>query len=1156
MSLDGIKGGVGAMSKLKVMRRLSSKITGMLLLTLVLSFVIKSIIGYAAALPLIGGVLDFNSESAPSGIEITFIPQNGGTNISTYTDSHGRFAFSSAEVPGSGNYFVEISADSISEYTGFPETFDIVSANPYAALANDVGYSFSDLSFTSTISTINTTVLDSNNVPVSSSVVTATTNGSGQLNTDDNSQVFNVKPDIIIDQETTDSNGNAVLSVLSDSTYTVCATAIAGGQYCNQNVASDTNTTIDFPVFYTASGTVTINTLPIPINTEVTLTSSDGLYTANAYTDSSGDFIVAGLPNDSYYLTLTNNSTDGTGPLQSFNMTSADPYVVVDNNDITLSPLDFTTSALSISVINENGDPIVNTLVNASNDQQGLVPTTDGTQSFITESGSTLSQSPTDSNGLAIVSVLEGESYQVCANNSDIDQQFCTENVASGSSAIIDYSSDYTVSGTVSLGAQPSAIVLGLSTGGYNTITGNTDSSGNYSLNNVVNGSYFLTIDYNFNSPYSTDAYAPQLVSNSPYVMVNGSNTTLNPSFNTETLNLNFVNAYGVTTPLEMLDLTETSGNPVYTSDGLESFSGSESGVLFDQPSSIALTVFPNQTYTICGYIGPRGIDSNCVSNISSNAGEVTIEFVSPPTISYSLSSSPDSNGWYSSPVTVTFNCDAEVLVYCSAPITLSSDGANQTVTGTAIDYNGVSTSVSASLNIDQTPPNVGTPIWSSDPINIGQSANLSVPVSDNLSGVVGGEYYIGNSDPGDGNGTAMAWNGTELTATLGSNLQAGTYQVNIRAEDAAGNWSAVTTVTLVINSVAPTITSAQIDHIDARTPISFTVTTTGTPVPSITESGTLPPGLTFTDNGDGTATISGQASTVNDGYYFMTITATNSGGSTSQMFIITVDDALSTPTIISNNSANASYGSTFSFTVDTTGDPIPTITKTGVLPTGLTFTNNGDGTATISGTPDGSANGVYSLTLNAHNNQGSTAQTFTITVSAPPKIVNIPNQTATVGTTYILNISSSGTPYPSFSSTTLPDGLTLIDNGNGTATISGTPNIGSGGDYSITVTSTNVLGSNSNTFILKNDEPLTITSASYAVATIGTTFNFQVTSTGYPTATYSLTGTLPSGLHFNDNTGLLSGTPKTGTSGSYQFTITASNSMGSSVQSFNLSVN
>jgi hypothetical protein len=56
----------------------------------------------------------------------------------------------------------------------------------------------------------------------------------------------------------------------------------------------------------------------------------------------------------------------------------------------------------------------------------------------------------------------------------------------------------------------------------------------------------------------------------------------------------------------------------------------------------------------------------------------------------------------------------------------------------------------------------------------------------------------------------------------------------------------------------------------------SFTITATGFPVPAIDLSGTLPEGLTFTDNGDGTATLAGTAAAGASGVYPLTITASN----------------------------------------------------------------------------------------------------------------------------------------------------------------------------------------------------------------------------------------------------------------------------------------
>jgi hypothetical protein len=87
--------------------------------------------------------------------------------------------------------------------------------------------------------------------------------------------------------------------------------------------------------------------------------------------------------------------------------------------------------------------------------------------------------------------------------------------------------------------------------------------------------------------------------------------------------------------------------------------------------------------------------------------------------------------------------------------------------------------------------------------------------------------------------------------------------------------------------------------------------------------------------------------------------------------------------TITSGNSANVVAGTAFSFTVDTTGVPVPAITEKGKLPKGLTFTDNGDGTATISGTaPTTDKDKTYVLHLKATNSGGKSKQTFTLALT------------------------------------------------------------------------------------------------------------------------------------------------------------------------------
>jgi hypothetical protein len=114
-----------------------------------------------------------------------------------------------------------------------------------------------------------------------------------------------------------------------------------------------------------------------------------------------------------------------------------------------------------------------------------------------------------------------------------------------------------------------------------------------------------------------------------------------------------------------------------------------------------------------------------------------------------------------------------------------------------------------------------------------------------------------------------------------------------------------------------------------------------------------------------------------------------------------------------------------------------------------------------------------------------------------------------------------------------------------------------SGGTYTIAATygnDSNFAGSSSSISQVVGSKPV-FTSTSSKSDKIGTFFSLQVTATGSPTITFSLAGPLPNGVSFNAATGVLSGTPANGTAGSYTVTITASNSVGNTSQSFTLNV-
>jgi hypothetical protein len=91
---------------------------------------------------------------------------------------------------------------------------------------------------------------------------------------------------------------------------------------------------------------------------------------------------------------------------------------------------------------------------------------------------------------------------------------------------------------------------------------------------------------------------------------------------------------------------------------------------------------------------------------------------------------------------------------------------------------------------------------------------------------------------------------------------------------------------------------------------------------------------------------------------------------------------------ITSGNSATAVVGTPFSFTVTTTGTPVPVITKQRPLPKGIKLVDNHNGTATISGKAKKA--GVYNFGIKAQFENGTrpdklkllAGQSFTLTVN------------------------------------------------------------------------------------------------------------------------------------------------------------------------------
>jgi hypothetical protein len=287
------------------------------------------------------------------------------------------------------------------------------------------------------------------------------------------------------------------------------------------------------------------------------------------------------------------------------------------------------------------------------------------------------------------------------------------------------------------------------------------------------------------------------------------------------------------------------------------------------------------------------------------------------------------------------------------------------------------------------------------------------------------------------------------------------------------------------------------------------------------------------------------------------TITGTNSSGSTTANFTLTVNRVaptklkyidsivLATRTITNINSS-----------VTYLGDSIANFSISPALPTGLSLNTI---TGLISGIPTVILPKT-TFTITGTNNGGSTSASYTLTINnLPPNKLKY-SDSIVIATRTVTNLNSSvtysGDSITSFSITpSLPNGVSL---NTLTGLISGTPTV-TIPQTKFTITGTNNGGSTSASFTLTVNK-IAPTNLKYsdsivlATRTI-TNINSSVTYLGDSITSFSISPNLPNGVTINPLTGLISGTP-TVTIPQTKFTITGTNNVGSTSASFTLTVN
>ena len=392
--------------------------------------------------------------------------------------------------------------------------------------------------------------------------------------------------------------------------------------------------------------------------------------------------------------------------------------------------------------------------------------------------------------------------------------------------------------------------------------------------------------------------------------------------------------------------------------------------------------------------------------------------------------------------------------VACTADVSLTGLAAgSHSFSAAAIDAAG---------NVDASP---ATADWFID--NTAPSVAFDSPADGGRVGVsdVGIAFHATDADDSAGFAFTCSVDDalpTSCTSPFQTGVLAdGAHHVTITPSDAVGNTGNPETIAFTVDTTPPTVT------IDTPLPADVTGHH-GTASFHASDPGDDSAVMTFTCSVDGAPAAACTSpfpyANLANGQHTITIVATDAVGNPSAPVTVTFTVDANAPLITSAAQTSVAAKAPLTFTITTANIPNALI-HARHLPAWLTLTDNGDGTATLTGTPPRA--GTTTLQLIAANAHGPKAtQTLTITAFRAPKFISGARTLAAPGQPIFVSVATTGFPSPTVSSADLPAWLTLTPDGNGFATLAGTPP--TVGTSTFTLTATNIGGSVDQLFTLR----------------------------------------------------------------------------------------
>ena len=463
-------------------------------------------------------------------------------------------------------------------------------------------------------------------------------------------------------------------------------------------------------------------------------------------------------------------------------------------------------------------------------------------------------------------------------------------------------------------------------------------------------------------------------------------------------------------------------------------------------------------------------------------------------------------------------------------------------------------------------------------------------------SGYGEGSQYLGFiEETSDGSGNLAIFETLSANVAVGEYVTATATVVN-GASDYGDTSEFSAYVQVILEDRAPTFTSTQITSATEDAAYTYNIIASDeNPGDTLgITAGTLPSWLTLTDNGDGTATLSGTPVNAEVGDHSVVLVVTdNTSLSSTQSFTITVANSNDAPVIdsgaafsvVENNTGVGTITSTDDDITNGTGDTV-TYSIVAGNDSGLFSINATSGALSFVSAPDFETPGdigtdnIYDLTVQVTD--GSSAvdtQAITVTVTDTADEDLAPINDSDVSADTVDENSAIGTTVGITAQTTDGDagqsivysldsdagGLFAIHSSTGVVTVAGALNHEAASSHSIDVRATSSDGSEATrrfTIAVEdvNEAPV-FTFTRVTSATEDTVYTYNVITSDVDSGdTLSITAsTLPTWLTLTDNgdgTATLSGTPDNAEVGDHAvvLVVTDSGSL-SDTQSFTLSV-